>query len=82
MRAMQYSGFNKILRSVFVQTLLNKLDDGTFSDFFEDWKRIFSYSRKYTKVIICYTIIGIISSTLGLVSSVASKYMIDIITGY
>lgn len=79
---MRYSGFNKILRSVFVQTLLNKLDDGTFSDFFEDWKWIFSYSRKYTKVIICYTIIGIISSTLGLVSSVASKYMIDIITGY
>lgn len=79
---MQYSGFNKILRSVFAQTLLNKLDDGTFSDFFEDWKWIFSYSRKYTKVIICYTIIGIISSTLGLVSSVASKYMIDIITGY
>ena len=79
---MQYSGLNKILRSVFVQTLLNKLDDGTFSDFFEDWKWIFSYSRKYTKVIICYTIIGIISSTLGLVSSVASKYMIDIITGY
>ena len=79
---MQYSGFNKILRSVFVQTLLNQLDDGTFSDFFEDWKWIFSYSRKYTKVIICYTIIGIISSTLGLVSSVASKYMIDIITGY
>lgn len=79
---MQYSGFNKILRSVFVQTLLNKLDDGTFSDFFEDWKWIFSYSRRYTKVIICYTIIGIISSTLGLVSSVASKYMIDIITGY
>lgn len=79
---MQYSGFNKILRSVFVQTLLNKLDDGTFSDFFEDWKWIFSYSRKYTKVIIWYTIIGIISSTLGLVSSVASKYMIDIITGY
>lgn len=79
---MQYSGFNKILRSFFVQTLLNKLDDGTFSDFFEDWKWIFSYSRKYTKVIICYTIIGIISSTLGLVSSVASKYMIDIITGY
>lgn len=79
---MQYSGFNKILRSVFVQTLLNKLNDGTFSDFFEDWKWIFSYSRKYTKVIICYTIIGIISSTLGLVSSVASKYMIDIITGY
>lgn len=79
---MRYSGFNKLLRSEFVQTLLDKLDDGTFSDFFEDWKWIFSYSRKYTGVIIAYTIIGIISSTLGLVSSVASKYMIDIITGY
>lgn len=79
---MHYSGFNKLLRSVFVQTILDKLDDGTFSDFLEDWKWIFSYSRKYTRVIIFYTVIGIISSTLGLVSSVASKYMIDIITGY
>lgn len=79
---MRYSGFNKLLRSVFVQTILDKLDDGTFSDFLEDWKWIFSYSRKYTRVIIFYTVIGIISSTLGLVSSVASKYMIDIITGY
>ena len=29
-----------------------------------------------------YTLLGIFSTTLGLVSSVASKYMIDIITGY
>ncbi len=79
---MRYTGFNKLLRSVFVQTILDKLDDGTFSDFLEDWKWIFSYSRKYTKIIVFYTVIGIISSTLGLVSSVASKYMIDIITGY
>ena len=71
-----------MLRSVFVQTILDKLDDGTFSDFLEDWKWIFSYSRKYIKIIVFYTVIGIISSTLGLVSSVASKYMIDIITGY
>ncbi len=79
---MRYTGFNKLLRSVFVQTILDKLDDGTFSDFLEDWKWIFSYSRKYIKIIVFYTVIGIISSTLGLVSSVASKYMIDIITGY
>lgn len=79
---MRYSGFNKLLRSVFVQTILDKLDDGTFSDFLEDWKWIFSYSRKYAGVIVAYTIMGIVSSTLGLVSSVASKYMIDIITGY
>lgn len=33
-------------------------------------------------MIIFYTILGVLSSTLSLVSSVASKYMIDIITGF
>ena len=78
----EFSGFNRILKSQFVQALLNKLDDGTFSEFFDDWKWIFSYSRKYKWIIVFYTILGILSTTLGLVSSVVSKYMIDIITGY
>ena len=78
----EFSGFNRILKSQFVQALLNKLDDGTFSEFFDDWKWIFSYSRKYKWIIVFYTLLGVLSTTLGLVSSVVSKYMIDIITGY
>lgn len=78
----EFSGFNRILKSQFVQVLLNKLDDGTFSEFFDDWKWIFSYSRKYKWIIVFYTLLGVLSTTLGLVSSVVSKYMIDIITGY
>lgn len=77
----QYTGFNRILKSQFVQTLLNKLDDGTFATFLDDWKWIFSYSKKYKQAIVFYTLLGIFSSTLGLVSSVISKYMIDIIVG-
>ena len=77
-----YSGLNRLLKSQFVQILLDKLDDGTFSEFFDDWKWIFSFSKKYKWIIVFYTLLGIFSTTLGLVSSVASKYMIDIITGY
>lgn len=76
----EYSGFNKILKSRFVQTIINTIDDGTFSDFLNDWKWIFSFSRQYKWAIALYTLMGILSSTLGLVSAVASKYMIDIIT--
>ena len=76
----EYSGFNKILKSRCIQAILNIIDDGTFSEFFSDWKWIFSFSRQYKWAIVLYTLMGILSSTLGLVSAVASKYMIDIIT--
>ena len=77
----RYTRFNKILKSQFVQTLLDKLDDGTFATVLDDWKWIFSYSKKYKKAIIFYTLLGIFSSTLSLGSSVVSKYMVDIIVG-
>ena len=78
----EYTGLNRVLKSQFVQIVCNKLDDGTFREFFADWKWIFSYSKKYRWVIVVYTVMGMLSTTLGLVSSVASKYLIDIITGY
>lgn len=62
--------------------LAGHMKDGTFREVFEDWKWIFSYSRKYIKSIILYTVLGLLSSTMGVASSVASKYVIDIITGY
>jgi len=65
-----------------LEILIGKWKDGTFSEIIDDWKWIFSYSKKYKGAIIFYTILGIFSTSMGLVSSVASKYMIDIITGY
>lgn len=62
--------------------LIGKWRDGTFSEILDDWKWIFSYSKRYKGAIAFYTILGIFSTSMGLVSSVASKYMIDIITGY
>ena len=62
--------------------LIQRWKDGTFGEIIDDWKWIFSYSAKYKKAIVFYVILGLFSTSLGLVSSVASKYLIDIITGY
>ena len=62
--------------------LIRRWKDGTFGEIIDDWKWIFTYSARYKKVIVFYLILGIFSTTLGLVSSVASKYLIDIITGH
>lgn len=62
--------------------LIKRWKDGTFSEIIDDWKWIFSYSKRYKGAIVFYTFLGMLSTSLGLVSSVASKYLIDIITGY
>ena len=50
--------------------LIRRWKDGTFGEIIDDWKWIFSYSARYKGVIAFYLILGIISTTLGLVSSV------------
>lgn len=65
-----------------MRKLFEKWKDGTLGEVFDDWKWIFSYSARYKKAIVFYIVLGILSSSLGLIGSVASKYLIDIITGF
>lgn len=65
-----------------LETLAARWKDGTFREIIDDWKWIFTYSARYKFAIVFYVFLGIFSTTMGLVSSVASKYLIDIITGY
>lgn len=65
-----------------LEVLISRWKEGTFSEIIDDWKWIFGYSVKYKFAILFYVLLGVFSTTLGLVSSVASKYLIDIITGY
>ncbi len=62
--------------------LKTRWKNGTFGEILDDWRWIFGYSRRYKLAIVFYTLLGVFSTTLGLVASVASKYVIDIITGY
>ncbi|MBQ1522125.1 MAG: ABC transporter ATP-binding protein, partial [Erysipelotrichaceae bacterium] len=65
-----------------IATLISRWKDGTFKEIIDDWKWIFSYSRKYKGAIVFYTVLGIVSSSLSLVSSLVSMFLIDIITGH
>ena len=65
-----------------LHTLRLSLKDGSFKEILDDWRWIFSYSKRYKGAILFYILLGVFSTSFGLVASVASKYMIDIITGY
>ena len=59
-----------------------KVKDGTYKEILDDWRWIFTYSKRYKGAIVFYTLLGLFSTSMAMVSSVASKYVIDIITGY
>ena len=40
-----YTGLNRLFHSDALQAILRHIDDGTLSEFFDDWKWIFSFSR-------------------------------------
>lgn len=65
-----------------LDTLIQRWKEGTFGEILDDWRWIFSYSKKYKGAILFYTLLGIASTSFGLVGSIASKYLIDIVTGY
>ena len=65
-----------------LQQIRTSMKEGTFQEILDDWRWIFRYSRPYRGQILLYVFLGILSTSLGLASSVAGKYLIDIITGY
>ena len=59
-----------------------KWKDGTFQEIFDDWKWILHYSVRYRWTIFFYTFLGTVSTSLGLLSSIAGKFLIYIVSGY
>ena len=57
--------------------LRSRWKDGTFGEILDDWRWIFGYSKRYKAAIVFYTLLGVFSTTFGLVASVASKYLIE-----
>ena len=56
-----------------------KAKDGSLKAVWQDWKWIWSFSRKRRGAVVLYTLCGILSSALGLVAGVLGKYLIDAI---
>lgn len=64
-----------------IKMILEKIKDGSIKEMWEEFKWMFSYGKNYKKEIIFYTFLGIFSTIMTLVSSVASKELINIVTG-
>ena len=62
-----------------LKILRQKVKEGSFRAIARDWKWILSFSRDRWPRILLYTLLGILSSALGLASGVAGKYLIDCI---
>ena len=67
------------MKSEFLRVMKGKAKDGTLKTVWQDWKWIWSFSRRRKLSIFFYTLCGILSSALGLLAAVVSKYMIDAI---
>ena len=76
-----YTGINKLFHNDNVQILWDSLHDGTIREFLDDWKWIFSYSKKYRWIVVFYTIIGIVGSTMSIGTAYVSRILINIIVG-
>ena len=66
----------------FLRVIKKRWKSGTFGDIFADWKWIASYSRRFKWRVMLYTALGIISSSLGLLSAIAGKFLLDVIIGH
>lgn len=63
-----------------MQKLFDSWHDGTFKEFVDDWKWIFSYSKKYRWIVVFYVIVGIFGSTVSIGTAYVGRIMINIIT--
>ncbi len=65
-----------------IRILRERKKNGGLREILDDWRWIFTYSKRYKLAILFYTVLGIVSTSFGLVASVAGKITIDIITGH
>ena len=80
--AQQDGQVHKVLGSEALGILLGRWRDGTFSGIADDWRWIAGYTKRYRWAVALYIVLGVAESSLSLVSAVAGKYAIDVITGY
>ncbi|WP_455537617.1 ABC transporter ATP-binding protein [Terrisporobacter sp.] len=64
-----------------IKKVINKIKEGMLQEMWEETKWMYKYAKKYKFAILFYIILGVIGTGMGLGGSVASKYLIDAVTG-
>lgn len=65
-----------------IKIIIGKIKDGSIKEMWEEFKWMMSYAKNYKKEIIFYIFLGMFSTVMTLASSVASKELIDVVTGH
>ena len=65
-----------------IKIIINKIKDGSIREMWDEFKWMMSYAKNYKKEIIFYIFLGMFSTVMTLISSIASKELIDVVTGH
>ena len=65
----------------FIKKVIRKIKDGMLQEMYEETKWMYTYAKKYKFQIVFYIFLGVLTTVMGLASSVGSKYLIDAVTG-
>lgn len=66
----------------FLRKVYKKLRSGALRDFYQEALWIWGYIRRYRFTVAVHVLLGLLSTALGLGTSVSSKYLIDAVTGH
>ena len=65
-----------------INTIKDKVADGSFRDMLNEAKWMFKYVRRYRAVVFIHILMGVLGTAMSLLSSVAMKDLIDVVTGF
>ncbi len=65
----------------FIKKVIRKIKEGMLQEMWEETKWMYQYARRYKFAILFYIILGVVGTGMNLGGSVASKYLIDAVTG-
>lgn len=57
-----------------------KYKNGTLRQIFSDWKWILSFTKCRSRSVFIYTVLGMVTSALSIITGIVSKYLIDAIS--
>lgn len=65
----------------FIKKVIRKVKEGMLQEMWEETKWMYQYAKRYKEAILFYIILGVLGTAMSLGGSVASKYLIDAVTG-
>ena len=66
----------------FLQKVKRKIEEGALEEFAREARWVWGYIRRYRSIVAVHILLGVLGILMGLGTSVASKYLIDAVTGY